>query len=277
MPRIVMSAAARCPSCRLARGLAGTAQPPAGAPVPPGPAASNPTGQGGGYVPGPVRQDFSGVQQPAQAPAGDAGQTSQGVPPAQAGPVRVYERPETPPSVVERRRLTWILMGVGLLISLLLLAFGPLRSVLGARNQPAWTPPGKETVGAEAVAILPPGVSAAQATARARYTATSTPSTHRPCRRNEPATGGDPAAGSGGGTARGAHCRGAHAHCRPAGGHRCSAHCRGANGYGSAGLPRRRHRQARQAQLPELTCPAFSRAGRPSRSCPIAAAARRSG
>ena len=199
----------KCPTCgtpRVSRYAAychecGSPLPelPPGPDDPAGPAASYPTGQGGGYVPGPVRQDFSGVQQPGQAPAGNAGQPSQGVPPAQAGPVRVYERPETPPSVVKRRRLTWILMGVGLLISLLLLAFGPLRSVLGARNQPAWTPPGKETVGAETVATLPPGVSAAQATARARYTATFTPSPTVPVDATE-ATGGN-TGGSGGASA----------------------------------------------------------------------------
>ncbi len=90
--------------------------------------------------------------------------------------MRVYDRPETPPSVVRRRRLTWIIAGIGLLISLLLLAVGPLRTVLGARSGPEWTPPLTETpVQAAVVATLPPGVSAAQATARARYTATPSP------------------------------------------------------------------------------------------------------
>lgn len=115
--------------------------------------------------PGPVRRDYSNVQPPDSASASQGG-------------ARVFVRPETPPSVVRRRRLTWILMGVGLLLSLLLLlTVGPLNTVFGARDNPReWNPPGTGTPAeAGALATLPPGVSAAQATARARYTPTFTP------------------------------------------------------------------------------------------------------
>ncbi|MGE5602976.1 MAG: TolB family protein [Nitrososphaerales archaeon] len=122
---------------------------------------------------GPVSQAYSAAgQAPGQAfPPG--AQTQPGS--SGAGGVRVYDRPETPPSVVRRRRLTWILAGVGVLISLLLLVFGPLRTVLGARSRPDWTPPGTPTPVNVIIPTLPPGVSAAQATARARYTPTFTP------------------------------------------------------------------------------------------------------
>lgn len=129
-----------------------------------------------GPYPGPVRQDYSSFQQPAQEAPGTAAQPARDGVPAQGGGVAVYDRPETPPSVVRRRRLTWILLAIGLLVGILMLVLGPLGTVLGARNQPVWTPPGSETpVATGAVAALPPGVSAAQATARARYTPTFTP------------------------------------------------------------------------------------------------------
>jgi Tol biopolymer transport system component len=93
--------------------------------------------------------------------------------------VRVYDRPEVPPSQVRRKRLTIIIAIIGVLISLLLLFLGPLRNVLSAREAPAWTPPGTETPVTGAItstALLPPGMSAAQATARARNgTATPAP------------------------------------------------------------------------------------------------------
>jgi Tol biopolymer transport system component len=107
-------------------------------------------------------------------------------PPADSGgPVRVYDRPEVPPSVVRRRKLTIAFAVIGVLISLLLLFLGPLRNVLSARDEPAWSPPGTETplsggtaltgtVTGTTVAALPPGMSAAQATARARLS-TNTP------------------------------------------------------------------------------------------------------
>lgn len=100
-------------------------------------------------------------------------------PPTNSGPVRVYDRPDVPPSQVRRKRLTIIIAIIGVLISLLLLFLGPLRNVFSARNEPAWTPPGTETPVTGAItttASLPPGMSAAQATARARNgTATRAP------------------------------------------------------------------------------------------------------
>jgi Tol biopolymer transport system component len=100
-------------------------------------------------------------------------------PPSDSGPVRVYDRPDVPPSQVRRKRLTIIIAIIGVLISLLLLFLGPLRNVLSAREEPAWTPPGTETPVTGAItttAGLPPGMSAAQATARARNgTATRAP------------------------------------------------------------------------------------------------------
>ncbi len=115
----------------------------------------------------PPHADDASVRQPDPAPAR---------PPTENGGVRVYERPETPPSVQRRRRLTLLLAGIGVAISLLLLFLGPLRSVFGARSEPAWSPPGTETPAAAVVATLPPGMSAAQATAQARRgTATVAP------------------------------------------------------------------------------------------------------
>lgn len=125
-------------------------------------APSYPTGTPG---PGPVRCDSSNAPPPA-SPAGEYG--SPAAPAPAAGGVKVYDRPETPPSVERRRRLTWILAGIGVAVSLLLLLLGPLRDVLGARNEPAWTPPGTETPAEVILATLPPGMSAAQATAQAR-------------------------------------------------------------------------------------------------------------
>jgi hypothetical protein len=61
----------------------------------------------------------------AQVAQGAAAPADQPQPP-QGGAVRVYERPKIAPSVLRRRRLTLIMMGVGLLISLLLLAISLL-------------------------------------------------------------------------------------------------------------------------------------------------------
>ena len=114
-------------------------------------------------------------------PGGPGGQP----PPPPSGGVRVYDRPDVPPSQQRRKRLTIIMAVIGVLLSLLLLGLGPLRTVLSARSDPAWTPPGTLTpaggaAGAEltgtATTGLPPGMSAAQATARARNgTATIAP------------------------------------------------------------------------------------------------------
>ena len=114
-------------------------------------------------------------------PGGPGGQP----PPPPSGGVRVYDRPDVPPSQQRRKRLTIIMAVIGVLLSLLLLGLGPLRTALSARSDPAWTPPGTLTpaggaAGAEltgtATTGLPPGMSAAQATARARNgTATIAP------------------------------------------------------------------------------------------------------
>ncbi len=133
----------------------------------------------------PSADDSSTANQPGVSGVGgyppgtyQAGQPDQHLPPGGqpvvGGGVRVYDRPDTPPSVVRRRRLTWIIAGVGVLVGLLLLVFGPLRNVLGARSQPDWMPPSAETPIAVGNPTLPPGVSAAQATARARHTPTPT-------------------------------------------------------------------------------------------------------
>lgn len=119
---------------------------------------------------------------PSQPPPA---QPQQPPPPTGSGPVRVYDRPEVPPSAIRRRNLTIAFAVIGVLLSLLLLFLGPLRNVLSAREEPAWTPPGTETPLGGGIGVtgtvtttssLPPGISAAQATARARLgTATRAP------------------------------------------------------------------------------------------------------
>ena len=117
----------------------------------------------------PQQQGYAATPPPGAAP-------EPAPPPPPGGPVRVYDRPDVPPSVVRRRKLTIVMAVIGVVISLLLLGLGPLRTALSARNEPVWSPPGTETpIGSigltgtvTSVAGLPPGMSAAQATARAR-------------------------------------------------------------------------------------------------------------
>jgi Tol biopolymer transport system component len=161
----------------------------------------DPTGHDGGFVPPvsnqapptyPQQQVYTatpppgaGQQPPASRPPAARGGASQPPPPPPEGgegAVRVYDRPDVPPSQVRRKRLMIVIGAIGVLVSLLLLLAGPLRGVLSARDEPAWTPPGTETpaggmgitgtvtgtIDGTAVAGLPPGMSAAQATDRAR-------------------------------------------------------------------------------------------------------------